>query len=224
MDPRETVRLAKLYASMSDGELEKVAAEADQLTPEAQQALSAESAKRNLQIEPMKPKPDPADEPDSAPLEPPVVAQQFDSSEWVMIRRFRDLPEAVLAKGSLDSAGIDCVMTDDNLVRLNWFISNFIGNVKLNVRPADVEDAEAILSQPIPEEFEYGDSEHFEQPRCPKCNSIDLTFEALNKPLAYGSAWLGFPLPFKSEKWICNNCGARWVEETDPAESTGEIP
>lgn len=98
-----------------------------------------------------------------------------------------------------------------HMVRLDWFISNLIGNAKLIVKPEDVDDAEAILDQPIPEEFEYGESEEFEQPRCPKCQSVDITFESLNKPVAYGSAWLGFPLPLKSEKWICNHCGARWV-------------
>ena len=203
---RESERLAKLYAGMSDGELEKVVAESDQLTVEARTALQAELTKRHLDAAVSEPRSEPVDE--------------VDPGQWVVVRRFRDLPEAILAKGSLDSAGIECLLADDNMVRLDWFISNAIGNMRLSVRPEDVQEAEAVLSQPIPEEFEYGDAEEFEQPRCPKCNSLDITFESLNKPIAYGSAWLGFPLPLKSEKWICNHCGARWVEEHDPAEST----
>jgi len=217
VDQRDAERLTKLYASMSDGELEKVAAESDQLTPEAQQALAAELAKRNLEVAPK-------DLHDNTVEEEAQVAEpepaQLDPNRWVMLRRFRDLPEAMLAKGSLDSAGIECHLADENMVRLDWFISNLIGNAKLIVKPEDVHDAEAVLSQPIPAEFEYGQNEEFEQPRCPKCQSVDITFESLNKPVAYGSAWLGFPLPLKSEKWICNHCGARWVEEPDTAEET----
>ena len=208
MDQKEAARLTKLYASMSDGELEKIAAESDELTSEARQALQAEVNKRSLAVEVLEPRPDAADE--------------IDTERWVVIRRFRDLLEAILAKGSLDSSRIESVLTDENMVRLNWFISNGIGNVKLNVRPEDLQDAEAVLSQSIPEEFEYAEAEEFEQPRCPKCQSLDITFESLDKPIAYGSAWLGFPLPLKSEKWICNNCGTRWVEEEDPAESTDQ--
>ena len=43
----------------------------------------------------------------------------------VTIRAFRDLPEALLAKGSLESAGIDCFLVDDNMVRLDWFMVEF---------------------------------------------------------------------------------------------------
>jgi hypothetical protein len=141
-----------------------------------------------------------------------------------MVRRFRDLPEAILAKGSLESSGVECMLEDENMVRLDWFISNAIGGVRLVVKPEDLEIANEILDQPIPEDFDYSDSENFEQPRCPKCGSLDITFETLNKPVAYGSAWLGIPIPLKSEKWICNACGARWVEEPDkPAEEPASL-
>ena len=219
MDQKEAERLAQLYASMSDAELEKVAAESEQLTPEAQQALQAELAKRNLEAPSVEKQSEPAVEETEARIAPPEP-EELDPNRWVMLRRFRDLPEAMLAKGSLESAGIECHLADENMVRLDWFISNLIGNAKLIVKPEDVHDAEAVLSQPIPEEFEYEEGEQYEQPRCPKCNSVDITFETLNKPVAYGSAWLGVPVPLKSEKWICNDCGARWVEEPDPAEST----
>ena len=199
----EPQRLAQLYAAMSDGELGKVASEGDELTIEARESLQAEILKRRLPIE----VPEPLPEVDIRP----------ELQKWIVLRRFRDLPEAILAKGSLESSGIECVLTDENMVRLDWFISNGIGNVKLNVKPEDVEAAEAVLSQPIPEEFDYGDESAFEQPTCPKCGSLDITFETLNKPIAYGSAWLGVPLPIRSEKWICNACGARWVEEEDEA-------
>ena len=79
-------------------------------------------------------------------------SDEVEFQKLITIRKFRDLPEALLAKGSLDSAGIESFLGDDNIVRLDWFISNLIGGIKLRVRPEDLEAAEEILNQPIPEE------------------------------------------------------------------------
>src|SRR5258708_10220527 len=62
----------------------------------------------------------------------PEPRQQMEMQKLVTIRQFRDLPEALLAKGSLESAGIECFLADENLVRLDWFISNFICGSKIN--------------------------------------------------------------------------------------------
>ena len=56
------------------------------------------------------------------------------STNSVTLRQFRDLPEALLAKGSLESAGIQVYLVDDNMIRMDWFISNLLGGIKLNVR------------------------------------------------------------------------------------------
>jgi len=55
-------------------------------------------------------------------------------TDFVMVRRYRDLPEAVIVKSILDAEGIDCVLSDENLVRMDWFWSNLLGGVKLWVR------------------------------------------------------------------------------------------
>jgi hypothetical protein len=143
---------------------------------------------------------------------------EVDFQKLVILRRFRDLPEAMLAKGTLASSGIEGYFVDDNMVRMDWFISNLIGGIKLMVRPEDLAAANEVLSQPIPEGIDYGEEERYEQPKCPRCGSIDITFEELNKPLSYGSAWVGFPLPISSPKWKCETCGAKWVEENEQAE------
>ena len=54
---------------------------------------------------------------------------------------FQNLPEALLAKGSLDSSGIECFLTDDNMVRMDWFMSNLLGGAKLLVNREDAEAA-----------------------------------------------------------------------------------
>jgi hypothetical protein len=121
----------------------------------------------------------------------------------------------MLAKGRLESAGIECHFADENIVRMDWFISNLVGGVKLMVKPEDLDVADEVLNQPIPEGIDYGANEVFEQPRCPKCGSLNITFEELNKPLSYGSAWIGVPLPIASPRWKCEDCDAQWTEEDD---------
>jgi hypothetical protein len=70
----------------------------------------------------------------------------------VTIRSFPDVMQAWLAKRSLESAGIECCLADDNMVRLDWGISIVLGGVKLQVRPEDAEAAIGMLDQPFPEE------------------------------------------------------------------------
>jgi len=130
----------------------------------------------------------------------------------VTIKKFRDLPEALLARGSLESAGIECHLVDDNMVRMDWFISNLLGGVKLQVRPEDIAEATEILNLPTPETLEVEGSGPYRQPRCPSCDSMDVSFEELNKPVAYASAWIGIPLPVHRNAWTCHACGCEWED------------
>jgi len=67
-------------------------------------------------------------------------------SKPVVLRQYRDITEAMVDKTALESAGIACFLYDDNLVRLDWFISNAIGGVKLVVAQNTAEEADRILS------------------------------------------------------------------------------
>jgi hypothetical protein len=137
------------------------------------------------------------------------------------IRQFRDLPEALLAKGSLESAGIEAVLTDDNIVRLDWFWSNLMGGIKLKVSPEEVEAANEILDQPIPEGFDVTGVGEYQQPHCPKCQSLDVKFQEVS-PAAYVSAYLNVPIPFHCRAWRCHACDTEWEDDgvPGPSEST----
>ncbi|HWO33615.1 MAG TPA: hypothetical protein VNO32_32870 [Candidatus Acidoferrum sp.] len=223
IDPeQERKRLVEFYSVQMDGELEKVAAQAYELTDLAREALRAEMARRGLvaglvENAPVTPAPStfPGDPP---PDQPPVEALpegEFEMREMVTIRKFRDLPEALFAKGSLESAGIECAMVDDNMVRLDWFISNLLGGVKLQVSQEDAADAEGILSQPIPENFDVTGIGDYQQPRCPKCQSLDINFQEVS-PAAYVSAYLNVPIPFHRRAWRCHSCDAEWEDDRVP--------
>jgi hypothetical protein len=206
-DRDERRRLADNYASMTDGELQKLAQNAASLTELAWDALEDELDRRHLEC------PDESADDLSAPR------QQIEMRELITIRQFRDLPEALLAKGSLESAGIECFLADDNLVRMDWFISNFIGGIKLNVRAVDVENARAILDDPILEGIYVQGIGLYEQPRCPKCQSLDVNFQELDAPIAYMSAFLRVPMPVQRPGWRCHGCDAEWKDEEDAASS-----
>ena len=200
---RERSRLAANYAGMTDGELQKLAQHAESLTELACDALEDELDRRNLEFN------DNDLAGDSAPEPRPTMEVR----ELVTIRQFRDLPEALLAKGSLESAGIECFLADENLVRLDWFISNFIGGIKLNVRPADEANARKLLDEPILEGIYVQGVGLYEQPRCPKCQSLDVNFQELDRPIAYISAFLHVPIPVQRSGWRCHSCDAEWEDD-----------
>ncbi len=203
IDPeRELQRLAKIYSDQADDELLQSARNRSALTDIAQRALDDELQRRKL-------------------IPPATTSgEEVEYREMVTIAKFRDLPEALLAQGNLNSSGIESVLLDDNLVRLDWLWSNAVGGIKLQVKVEDADEATEILNQPIPETFEFGGAGDYRQPECPKCKSLDVTFQEIYKPVAYGSLWVGLPLPVHLKGWKCRACGNEWDDnnpnETEP--------
>jgi len=88
----------------------------------------------------------------------------------ITLCRYRDLPEALLAKGKLEAAGIECFLADDNMIRLDWFNSNAIGGMRLQVPEKDAEAAIEILESGIPAVLiDESTGEQYRQPECPQC-------------------------------------------------------
>jgi len=143
----ERERLARQYAEFSDVALAELAADAGSLTDSARDALRSELTKRSLPVDLAKP--------DNAQ---PIQQRQI-SGPLVMVKRFRDLPEAQIAESILDSAGIDCFLADENTIRMDWLWSNLLGGFKLMVRPEDLDTATQLLDQAnVSESTEQGDT------------------------------------------------------------------
>lgn len=68
----------------------------------------------------------------------------------MVLGAYRDITAAMVDKATLDAAGIRCFLYDDNLVRLDWFISNAIGGVKLVVAENTAQEAAQILAFAVP--------------------------------------------------------------------------
>lgn len=199
----ERRRLTELYAGMADGELQKLASESASLTDMAWAILEDELDHRGL-----------LDDSDSEPpVQEGLPAAEAGFQNWMTVREFRDLPEALLAQGCLQSAGIECTLGDANLVRMDWFYSNVVGGIKLRVKPEDAKVALDILKQPIPPGFNVEGVGIYEQPKCPKCGSLDVAFEGLDRPVAYASLFIRVPLPIHNKGWQCHSCQYEWPGE-----------
>jgi len=192
--------MAGVYSAMSDEELGQIAASGDELSDAAREAFQAEVAKRGLKIE----------------TAPPRGEDVVELNETITLRQFLDLPEALLAKGSLESAGIQAYLVDDNMVRIYGGISNIFGGIKLRVRAEDAEAAREILNQPIPETVDVQGVGNFEQPKCPSCRSLDVRCDELNKGISYLTAYAGVPIPVYKKGWSCHACGNEWEEQGRP--------
>jgi hypothetical protein len=141
---RQRQQFADRYSGMTDDELLKLASESGALSDAAWDALEDELERRNLEV---------PEAEASSPLVQPAMR------DLVLLRRFRDIPEALLAKGRLDASGINCFLADENMVRMDWFISNFLGGVKLLVEPADFTKASRVLNEPLPSELDDNDDD-----------------------------------------------------------------
>jgi len=191
--------LAARYAGMSETELMELARSYDGLLETAQVALRAEFARRGL--------------------EPPLVEepQEWEFRRLVTVRRYRDLAEAYVGRSLLESAGIPAWIADENLVRMDWFYSNLVGGMRLQVDEGEEAAAREILEERAPGTITYGEEEVYVQPTCPKCGSAEIT---LGSGTERGQSLvalyvLSIPVPPREAIWQCEACGARWVDARD---------
>jgi len=204
-DQKERRRLAELYASLEEGELKGIAGDADSLTQAAREALRTEMLNRGMQ----------------APLAKRGDSETSSSERElpgpIMVGRYRDSGEAMIAKSMLDSAGIESFLGDENLVRLDWFYSNLIGGIKLMVREEDADTARKLLEENIPAKFDVAGVGEYAQPRCPQCGSMDVSFDGLNKQIAYSGLFLNLPIPVNRKGGKCHACGHEWGGKNGPS-------
>jgi Putative prokaryotic signal transducing protein len=191
--------LAAQYALMSETELLEFARSYDGLMEVAQVALRAEFARRGL--------------------EPPLVEvpDELEFRPIVTVRRYRDLMEAFLGRSLLESAGIQSWIADENLVRMDWFYSNMVGGMRLQVDEHDETAAREILEAATTQTITYGEEEVYVQPTCPKCGSVEVTLgDGTERGRSFVAlAVLGIPVPPREAAWHCEACGAHWAHAED---------
>ena len=68
----------------------------------------------------------------------------------ITVATFSTELEYLLARIRLESAGIECFLRDENMVRIAGWHSHILGGIKLQVRESDAQDALAILQETAP--------------------------------------------------------------------------
>jgi hypothetical protein len=135
----------------------------------------------------------------------------------VVYESFIDPIKANVVKGLLDSYGIECFLSDENMVTLNAMYSQAIGGVKLNVFEKDIDRINTLLKAENidPETCSKGEKEDVGTV-CPKCNSSNVAFGGsvkqkfgLSNVLIFSFITSLFLMvyPFKMRKvYRCFNC------------------
>lgn len=187
------------YAAMEDAPLLALAEERDDLTDESQAMLLQELARRSL----------------PAPVIVPRVEEpEYLSQSWVTVERFRDLSSGLVARGALEAAAIPCFLRDENTVRLDWQISNFIGGMRLQVMTEDEAAARNVLRGCALEDDPISDAgAPLTKERCPVCGSAHVQQRQQYHWLSLLSVWLfGLPAAVRKGKpqEHCEACGAQW--------------
>ena len=144
-----------------------------------------------------------------------IAETEYENQRFVVLCRFRDMPDAFLFSSIPDSAGIECYLADENTIRMDWFWSNLLGRIKLCVRKTDADTASSLLDQSVPEKVDVEGVGEYLQPRCPMCQSLKVSFRGLNKAVDYTSALLGGPRPLHRSLWECHACGHQWPESNE---------
>lgn len=136
----------------------------------------------------------------------------------ITVATFSHPTEADPVVAWLESEGIECFLTNEHTVTMNWLYSNAIGGVGVQIRAADIERANEILqiisspdttgeeSAPADSETDRG-NEDANDVYCPQCSSTDVYYEKFSRRLVFAS-WvlLAVPLPFFKKRWKCREC------------------
>ena len=112
------------------------------------------------------------------------------------IARFRDVPAAQLAQSRLEADGIEASLLGVNHVSINWFASQAIGGIRLQVPAEDAEHARELLQQDRSEDLEgvpEADLPAVQDETCPRCGSDHIRRSQLARRTKAASMLLGLP-------------------------------
>jgi len=140
---------------------------------------------------------------------------------WKTILSFTYPHEAHMAKGYLESEGIDTLIQDEMTAQVNNFYSNAIGGVKILIKDNDYEEGLKILQNGgyINKENEkenlkietYHINSETEKYKCPYCGSDNI--ERAKKPnilSVIGVLILNAFFPIFRRYYHCFDCKKNW--------------
>jgi hypothetical protein len=197
-EERELRRCRDHYAELADEDLEDLVAEFGDLTPMAQQALGEEMLRRGLgnpEVRAQADREESDDDTGSYDAADPLLAaaelraQATETNEW-WVRIFETDDRRLVLQYS--------VMLSNARI-LHRSHSEPSGGYVIEAAADQAEEAERVLSQPIPQsviEESKEEVSEFEMPHCPRCHS--------QEPTLIGTE--------PSNQWHCDSCGNEWSD------------
>lgn len=69
------------------------------------------------------------------------------TDEFVTVATFPTQPEAEAARAMLEAEGIPAILSDVEIVNMDWLLGNAVGYIKLRVPPSRAEAASGLLER-----------------------------------------------------------------------------
>ncbi len=129
-------------------------------------------------------------------------------ADFVIAATFDAAPEAYIAKGLLEQAGIPVFIRNEHLAGLQWH-AGAVGGVEVRVPADQTASALEVLRAAFPVPGEDAREKSEDAAICPRCGGRE-TERTRSGLLAALSLALGIPLPFARRCMRCKACGAVW--------------
>lgn len=135
----------------------------------------------------------------------------------VVYQSYLDPINANIVKGLLDSYGIECFLSDENIVTLNAMYSSVVGGVKLNVFEKDIDRINTLLkAENMNTETDLPGEKEKSGTICPKCKSANVSYGgSVKKKFSLWSAvifsmiskfaFIGYPF-YQRKAFHCFDC------------------
>lgn len=94
----------------------------------------------------------------------------------VIYQTFVDPINANIVKGLINSHGIECYLSDENIIAVNPLYAQAVGGIKLHVFEKDIELVNSILSSGIPDSKTVAEKEITGNIICPNCQSTNVAY------------------------------------------------
>jgi len=134
----------------------------------------------------------------------------------ITVARFTDAMQAHIARGRLQAEGIAGHIADEHYITMNWFLSNALGGVKLQVEKADADRAKNLLNDIQSGDFAIDEVISVTAPIiCPQCGSHTIKLIPHKRHWALVVFYF-FCVPIAHrEKYICRKCHFTWKPSTN---------
>ncbi len=213
----EWQRLGEHYRTLTDEELQAIAAEGYQLTDIAREILAGELRTRGLKAEIV-----------TAPAQAPVevdegpIGDELDPStlDLVPFLRVWSPDEARHLMAALRVEGVPSFLGPDNAHTVELYLGGFAKGAQLKVLRQDAYRASIVFhGLPRPARDEDEPEDESTQPTivvCPSCRSAEVVFHGVEAEEDDGTH------PDAQFHWSCDTCGYEWRD--DGVEQEAEFP